>query len=88
MHPQCCERTKLISKVESKSQPAELIRYNGMSCERTKLISKVESKSQQREGAAALFPCCERTKLISKVESKSQLCIMYDRYLTAVKELS
>jgi hypothetical protein len=42
-----CERTKLKSKVESKSQHSFL--YSGFKygCERTKLISKVESKSQR-----------------------------------------
>ncbi len=41
-----CERTKLISKVESKSQLIEQSPLVEDGCERTKLISKVESKSQ------------------------------------------
>ncbi len=41
-----CERTKLVSKSESKSQQQlrELIHL--VRCERTKLVSKSESKSQ------------------------------------------
>ena len=41
-----CERTKLISKVESKSQHIIIPGLDTGRCERTKLISKVESKSQ------------------------------------------
>ena len=41
-----CERTKLISKAESKSQPTNISAIAGAGCERTKLISKAESKSQ------------------------------------------
>ncbi len=41
-----CERTKLISKVESKSQHRCVGLESACRCERTKLISKVESKSQ------------------------------------------
>ena len=41
-----CERTKLISKVESKSQLVGITSTQFARCERTKLISKVESKSQ------------------------------------------
>ncbi len=39
----CCERTKLVSKSESKSQL--LLEHDGhaVSCERTKLVSKSES---------------------------------------------
>jgi len=43
---QWCERTKLISKVESKSQLLGGCSSGKIWCERTKLISKVESKSQ------------------------------------------
>ena len=43
----CCERTKLVSKSESKSQPGKGCRKLCSSCERTKLVSKSESKSQQ-----------------------------------------
>ena len=42
-------RTKLISKVESKSQLQTLSQSQLKGCERTKLISKVESKSQLKQ---------------------------------------
>ena len=42
-----CERTKLISNVESNSQPKRQPLNNSVRCERTKLISNVESNSQQ-----------------------------------------
>ena len=83
-----CERTKLISKVESKSQRCLIPAMKYFRCERTKLISKVESKSQHQPLFREYYGGCERTKLISKVESKSQLTYDTGSTFEDVKELS